>query len=462
MVSHECRICNKKFVRKADLIYHMEKKKKPCVSIGSSNFISNSDLQDDNELKNILINFNSKSNSNNNINTDKNFIFDIKQDDNELNPIIPLCSNYIISTNSDISSDGVEIIDVGTDIITDIGTDVGTDIITDTNTSVDSNSILGSNENKCEYCLKCFSTKYNLNKHIKTVCKSNTNRPSYKIQTQTQTQIPIQTLIEQNEQLQKMLIEESIEHKKQTDELHKMMMNLIKKETSKRSKKVKINNLNNGVINTNTTNTTNTSTTNTNNGTINNNIIIQFGKEDLSQIDNKHFINLIKSNSTGAKIITDIVKMIHFNEDCPQFQNICMTDLNRGRVVMYDGVKWNTITNGDKIIPDLIEKAVNYSNAKDNQLRERFLQNPKVLGRMDVIKKYTDKCDVEQLEELKEEQYYEEADNKDKIADCEQFIELVENRVKELIYNEKDKVLKKKNDLISKNQIFSNPNVVIT
>ena len=44
-----------------------------------------------------------------------------------------------------------------------------------------------------------------------------------------------------------------------------------------------------------------------------------FRKEDLSQIDNKHFINLIKSNSTGAKILTDLVKIIHFNKDYPQF-----------------------------------------------------------------------------------------------------------------------------------------------
>lgn len=186
-----------------------------------------------------------------------------------------------------------------------------------------------------------------------------------------------------------------------------------------------------------------TNSNNTNN-TVNNNITIQFGKEDLSQIDKKHFLNLIKSNSTGAKIITDLVKIIHFNEEYPQFQNVCMTDLNRGRVILYDGVKWNTITNGEKIIPDIIEKAVGYSNEKDNQFRSEYKLNKKAISRLDVIKKYTKKCDQDHLDELKDEDFNEEADNKKEIADCEQFIILVGDKVKELIYNEKDLVITKK------------------
>lgn len=39
-----------------------------------------------------------------------------------------------------------------------------------------------------------------------------------------------------------------------------------------------------------------------------------------------------------------------------------------------------------------------------------------------------------------------EEDNSKEIADCEQFIILVSNKVKELIYNEKDNVTKKKNN----------------
>ena len=92
--------------------------------------------------------------------------------------------------------------------------------------------------------------------------------------------------------------------------------------------------------------------------------------------------------------------------------------------------------------------AVSYSYSKDNQLREEYKKNPRVIGRMDVIQKHTARCNSEHLEDLKEEQCNEEADNKDKIADCEQFIILVSNRVREHIYNEKDKVMKRKTNYI--------------
>ena len=61
--------------------------------------------------------------------------------------------------------------------------------------------------------------------------------------------------------------------------------------------------------------------------------------KSISIIDKKHFLNMIKSNSTGAKIITDIVKMIHFNDEYPQFQNVCIIDLNRDHILLFDGTK---------------------------------------------------------------------------------------------------------------------------
>ncbi len=79
--------------------------------------------------------------------------------------------------------------------------------------------------------------------------------------------------------------------------------------------------------------------------------------------------------------------------------------------------------------------------------------NKKALSRLDVIKKYTVKCDNEHLEELKDNLDNDSTGsinsshpNYKKIEDCEQFIILVGNKVKELIYNEKDNVIKKKNN----------------
>lgn len=80
-----------------------------------------------------------------------------------------------------------------------------------------------------------------------------------------------------------------------------------------------------------------------------------------------------------------------------------MTDLNRDNILLFDGNKWNTLTNsGDKIIPEIIEKAVGYSNQKDSTIRPVLQSNKKDLSRLDVIKKYTIKCDNEHLEELKD------------------------------------------------------------
>lgn len=310
------------------------------------------------------------------------------------------------------------------------------------------NVINQDNNNECESCHKIFSSKYNLNKHIRNNVCGIINKDDYNLEIkQLLEQLAnkdkqIDILMEQNCEFKKIIVEEKQDHKKETTELHKMIFDLVKKETKKKANKNNINSQNNGIIN-------NTNTANINNGTVNNNnITIQFGKEDLSIIDKKHFLNLIKSNSTGAKIITDLVKMIHFNDEYPQFQNVCMTDLNRDHILLFDGVKWNTLTNsGDKIIPEIIEKAVGYSNEKDNIVRPVLQTNKKALSRLDVIKKYTIRCDDEHLEELKDANLDENIhiDNSKEIADCEQFIILVSNKVKELIYNEKDNVIKKKN-----------------
>ena len=389
MVKHECPNCKKIFVRKVDLEYHILKKKKPCMQ----NIISED----------------SKINKNDQ-NTQNAHFYDLNEQNKYINNIK---INYL-------------------------------------NTESDNKSIF-----ECDLCFKTFSKKSNLSRHKLSYCKKNKlnnlnelnviNKINEKLKNKNE---QIDLLIEQNneikkqnEKLQKLLIEENLEHKKHTAELHNMILNLIKKETKKKTNKSNINTQNNNIINNTTTNSNN----NINNGTVNNNITIQFGKEDLSQIDNKHFLNLIKSNSTGVKIITDLVKMIHFNEEYPQFQNVYMTDLNRGRIILFDGSKWKTITNGEKIIPEIIEKAVEFSNDKENKFRSEYKLNKKAISRLDVIKKYTTKCDNEYLEELKEEYFNEEADNKKEIADCEQFIILVGDKVKELIYNEKDLVVKRKN-----------------
>ena len=56
--------------------------------------------------------------------------------------------------------------------------------------------------------------------------------------------------------------------------------------------------------------------------------------------------------------------------------------------------------------------------------------------RLDIIKKYTLKCDNNYLEELTDANFNQQLDNKNIMNDYEQFIILVGYKIKELIYNE--------------------------
>lgn len=88
--------------------------------------------------------------------------------------------------------------------------------------------------------------------------------------------------MEQNSEFKKIIVEEKQDHRKETGELHKMIFDLIKKETknkTNKTNKTNINSQNNRTINNTNTTNSNTNTTNTaniNNGTVNNNITIQF------------------------------------------------------------------------------------------------------------------------------------------------------------------------------------------
>lgn len=89
---------------------------------------------------------------------------------------------------------------------------------------------------------------------------------------------------------------------------------------------------------------TNTSTTNSNNNitntVINNPVIklVNFGSEDLSKISHNVFIDTIRNQ--GANLYNKAIDGIHFNKDHPENQNIYISDINRGKVMIYKNEKW--------------------------------------------------------------------------------------------------------------------------
>jgi hypothetical protein len=78
----------------------------------------------------------------------------------------------------------------------------------------------------------------------------------------------------------------------------------------------------------------------TNNTIINNNGVklVNFGSEDLDKISHNVFVETIRSQ--GAGLYNKAIEGIHFNKDYPENQNIYISDINRGKVMIYKDEKW--------------------------------------------------------------------------------------------------------------------------
>jgi len=300
----------------------------------------------------------------------------------------------------------------------------------------------------CKYCYKTFSRKDVLNKHLKNNCK-----------------VKKQHNDEKEEIFKKLLLQETIlkekeiELNKKNEQINKLIsqndllinkINVLEEKVDKissvKSKKTITNTTNNNIINTSNTNSNNTSNTNTSNtSNTNNGIIVQlvnYGKEDLDKIDMKHFINNVVKNSKacGVKIPEEILKLIHFNPAYPELNNIYISDINREKCMIYDDGMWK-LTTDDKI-PEVIDKVVNFSYEKENELREKYPDNKPLIDRLNTINKYTKLNDNEYLEELKEVQVEEQSDNTEQIKRCEEFQKKTYDTFKTTMYNEGIKMKK--------------------
>ncbi len=298
----------------------------------------------------------------------------------------------------------------------------------------------------CPYCNNKFYQISNLNKHIKMSCK-----------------IKKQQDIEKEEIFKQLLVKEHlIQEKDDIIKNQQEKFNLLFEQNLKLIKKIDKMALSNNIkaqksikttITTNTINTTNTTntiqtntiqtnTTNTNNGVIFN--LVNYGKEDLDKIDTKHFINNIVKNSkaSGVKIPEEILKLIHFNPDYPELNNIYISDINREKCMVWDDGMWKLST--DDKIPEVIDKVVKYSYDKQDELREKYSNNKPFIERLNVIDKYTKLNDVQHIDVLKEEQELHDVDNSEQIKRCEFFHKKTYDTFKTTMYNEGFKIKKNK------------------
>jgi hypothetical protein len=384
MVEHPCKKCGLIFNKKSHLIQH-HNKKKSCQE---------ESLKIQKNPKKSL-----KIQNNPNLNPEKN--------------------NEHINTNKCINANEY----------------INSNIDSNINECMDTNcSKITRTEPICPYCSNTFYQISNLNKHIKTSCKVKKQQDEKKEEIFKQLLVKEQMLKEKDEIIKdqqekfNMLFEQNL---KLIEKIDKMTFS----NNTKTQKSIKTtNHIDNSTITTNTTNT--------NNGVIFN--LVNYGKEDLNKIDTKHFINnIVKNNkASGVKIPEEILKLIHFNPDYPELNNIYISDINREKCMVWDDGMWKLST--DDKIPEVIDKVVKYSYDKQDELREKYSNNKPFIERLNVINKYTKLNDVQHVDVLKEEQELNDVDNSEQIKRCEDFQKKTYDIFKTTMYNEGQKIKKNK------------------
>ena len=276
----------------------------------------------------------------------------------------------------------------------------------------------------CYYCNKNFSSKSTLTRHQKYNCKVKKNND------------------EEKENIFKLLLEKDKQHKEEVNELkkqNKLLMDKIDKliNNKNNAKKSKITNNNNSINNTNNTNNLNNTITNTQNtNTQNNNIVmVNLGKEDLSVIDERQFIDrIVKNNISGVKIPDEVLKIIHFNPKYPQLSNIYISDINREKCMVYENGEWK-LSNVDNI-PQIMDKVCVYSSEQINTLKTKHPNNKPLHDRLGTIEKYNNMIDGDYVDDLRDDGRQVE------ITRCEEFQAHAYNTLKKTLYNEGKKLKK--------------------
>ena len=187
---------------------------------------------------------------------------------------------------------------------------------------------------------------------------------------------------------------------------------------------------------------------NQNNININqNNILINFNDLDYNDIDKKLFIQPIMNNRLfGKAIILQMIENVYINENHPEYQNLIITDKNRGYVKIYNNGKWKT--DNIEMINMIIDGIISHSKNILIELKQHYLNNNNAKNRLNTSEKYINLCDLEYLEDLEDEQINDEINNKDKIKRCKDFREMVYKDTINLFHDNKKSLLKHKDNKV--------------
>ena len=168
---------------------------------------------------------------------------------------------------------------------------------------------------KCIYCDKIYSTKYNLNKHYNT-CKQKQE-------------------IDMKDKLYNLLIKENQKKLKEDNLFLKQQINNLQKQLNKDNTNIVISN-----------------NTNCNNKTIN---ILAYNKTDLSHLSDKDFEFIMKK---CYQAVPTLIEKTHFNPNKLENKNIYINNIQNKFVMIYNGIKWNLV-NREDTINDIYENSSN-------------------------------------------------------------------------------------------------------
>lgn len=298
---------------------------------------------------------------------------------------------------------------------------------------VNIDNLLLEDDFTCEYCGKTFYNNANLHKHIR-----NNSCKVKKLQDQEKENI-FKILLAKDEE-----IKELIEYNKKTEENNKELKEYIKKLTdmnldlnhkvSKLIEKVTVQNINKGIINNNINNNIN----NFNNIIISANKLVNFGTEDVKQIDNELFKNL--QGKIGKYVFIECAKNIYNNDS--KNKTLYFSDLSREKAMAFLDGKF-------QLIP--MDKAINTVN---DQIR-KYIKHNEVF--------YNERLKIPEVKKNYEEgikkwfkMYYSEYDENDRYEPSperiEEFNKVVQNGLKEFFFNIKDNVKNNHNNILQEIQ----------
>ena len=170
-------------------------------------------------------------------------------------------------------------------------------------------------------------------------------------------------------------------------------------------------------------NITNITTNNNNQNNINiqNNIhnhnhymIVPFGSEDTEFLFEDRFRKIMaKCVAEPMKGVQHIIKLVHFNQDRPEYQNICIPNISRPHALCYDGTSW-TISNKDDVLKKIVQDSASTMYAFVDERSKEL--SKKTLETFDIFDCKRDNDDPVLLEALQKEAEITIINNQDEVG----------------------------------------------